>query len=74
MNVKGKTVGLALYEILDPLEATTAARLAHKDLFEAAVRSREEDDDAASAALFQAYRDKVPDDPCLDFLARRTVV
>jgi class 3 adenylate cyclase len=74
MNVKGKATGLALYEILDPDDETTAAKLAHRALFEAAVRSLEEEDKPASATLFQAYREQVPDDSCLDFFARRALV
>ncbi len=71
MQVRGRTQGLALYEILDPHDPLTEAKLAHRDLFEAAVRSLEEEDAAASLSLFRAYGAKVPEDPCTAFFLER---
>ncbi len=62
MKVKGKEKGLALQ---------FAAKLDHKDLFEAAVRGLEGLDPASSAALFRSYQDKVPGDTCLELFFER---
>ncbi len=71
MQVRGRTQGLALYEILDPQDPLTPTKLQHKDLFEAAVRSQEEGDARASTNLFLAYQAKVPDDTCVSFFLER---
>jgi len=71
MKVKGKEKGLALYEVLDPNDPLFAAKLDHKDLFEAAVRGLEGLDPASSITLFRSYREKVPGDTCLELFLER---
>ncbi|MEI8096301.1 MAG: adenylate/guanylate cyclase domain-containing protein [Spirochaetales bacterium] len=74
LKVRGKTNGLALYEVLDSEDPATAAKVAHKDLFEAAVRSIEGKDEASGAGLFRAYRRLVPGDKSLDFFDARALL